>query len=156
MAPIGRNDSIEHVESLLAEQQGLFVRLDGLSERQAGLIREDRTDQLLDVLAERQVVVDEISRISTQLEPWRGNWSEFVRTLGEDVRKRVRERIDAVAALAQRIAERDERDRKMLESRKDAVAGELGQVDRGRSAMSAYGGSAARGSNSPRFQDREA
>lgn len=148
--------AVARVESLLAEQYGLFLKLEQLSGRQSGLIKQDLTDELLEVLAERQVLVDQIMNVSAQLDPWRGNWSEFINSLDGQVRQRVRERVDAVSGVAQKVAERDEADRLLLEQRKGAIAAELGQVDRGRSAMSAYSAGGPRAESGPRFQDREA
>jgi hypothetical protein len=149
----GSPGAVAQVEMLLAQQQELFVRLDGLSSQQAALIQRDETDRLLEVLGERQLVVDEIGRMNAMLEPWRQRWGSFIAGLGAEERERIRRQVDAVAQLAERIARRDDADRGMLEQRKGSLAAELGQVDRGRGAMAAYGGPRSDG---PRFQDREA
>jgi hypothetical protein len=146
--------SVAALESLLEQQEALFTKLDELSGSQARLIEGDHTDRLLDVLAARQVVVEEIAVITRRLDPWRSRWSDFVALLDEHQRDRVRQRVDSVAALAQRIAERDEKDRELMEARKESIATTIGQVHRGRGAMAAYGGQ--RPGDGPRFQDREA
>jgi hypothetical protein len=145
------------VEALLRRQQDLFTKLDVLSAQQAALIQQEQTDQLLDVLARRQIIVDEIGRLSAEIEPWRARWTQFIAALPDADRQRVREQVDAIAILAQRIAARDESDRKLMEQRKGALAVELGHVSRGRGAVAAYGSSGqGNGSAAPRFQDREA
>jgi C4-dicarboxylate-specific signal transduction histidine kinase len=144
----------EHVERLLERQQELFGELDIMSQRQALLVQEEDTDQLLEVLSTRQQVIDRISEISAHLEPYRASWDAVMGGLDEIGKVRVRRRLDALAILAERIAKRDEADRQVLETRRQTVAGELMQVNRGRGAMAAYrAGDAETG---PRMQDREA
>jgi hypothetical protein len=144
----------EHVEHLLERQQELFGDLDRMSQRQALLVQEQDTDQLLEVLSARQQVVDQIAQISTHLEPYRASWDAVMGGLDEIGKVRVRRRLDALAILAERIAKRDEADRQVLEARRETIASELSQVNRGRGAMAAY--KAGGVVNGPRMQDREA
>ena len=137
---------------LLDRQLELFRRLDALSQLQSGLIAADDTDRLLGVLAERQVVVDQIGDANDQLEPIRARWEVVLASLGAPERRDITAQIEALARLAASISDRDESDRLQLEQRRDAVAGELKGVSRGRAALGAYG--QPRGG--PRFQDREA
>jgi hypothetical protein len=140
------------VEILLQRQQELFSQLDAMSQRQSALIEAQDTDQLLSVLAERQAVIERIAETSARLEPYRASWDAVMRGLDEPGRARVRRRIDVLSDLAERVAKRDEADRAMLEERRDAVAGEITQINRGRGAVAAYGGKP----QGPRMQDREA
>lgn len=141
------------VETLLTRQQELFGRLDALSQRQGALIQSDETDRLLRLLTERQDIIDEIAKTNSELEPYRGRWDAFLGELPAASRDRVKVRLDAVAHLAGTIAQRDEADRRELQSRRDAMVTELSKVATGRGAMAAYGPAAADGA---RFQDREA
>lgn len=90
--------------------------------------------------------------MNSLLEPYRPRWAALLASLPEAERDRVNRRLDALSELAGRIAERDETDRRRLEQRRDAVASELKNIDRGRGAVAAYGP----GTPSARFQDREA
>jgi hypothetical protein len=143
---------VREVEILLQRQQDLFSQLDAMSQRQSALIEAQDTDRLLAVLAERQSVIDRIAETSVRLEPYRASWDAVMKGLDEPGRARVRRRIDVLAELAERVAKRDEADRAMLETRRDAVAGEITQINRGRGAVAAYG----QQQNGPRMQDREA
>jgi hypothetical protein len=144
----------ERVEELLELQQGLFERLDALGRRQAELIEGDDSVGLLELLAQRQRLIDGITEVNGSLEPFRGRWSAVVNSLPEPERARVNRRIDTLAELAARIATRDDADRAALEKRRDAVASEMGQIGRGRGAVAAYAG--GRAPSIPKFQDREA
>jgi hypothetical protein len=148
------SDKAANVENLLVRQEELFGRLDALSRKQADLISADETDNLLRLLTERQVVIDQIAETNIILEPFRVRWDAFLADLPEINRQRVRTRLDAVAQLAGAIAQRDEHDRRKLQSRRDAMAVELTKVASGRGAVAAYGGS--RAGDGPRYQDREA
>ncbi len=141
------------VEILLQRQQELFSELDAMSARQSELIEAQDTDRLLTVLAERQSVIDRIADTSVRLEPYRASWDAVIAGLDESGKERVRRRIDLLAELAERVARRDEADRRLLEERRDAVAGEMVQINRGRGAMAAYGTGPQTGA---RMQDREA
>jgi uncharacterized protein YhaN len=142
------------VESLLIKQHELFDRLDALSQRQATLIRADETDRLLHLLGERQEVIDQIAKTNAGLEPYKARWEAFMQELPLPNRERVRKRLDAVAHLADVIAQRDETDRRELQQRRDAMAGELSKISNARGAMAAYGNGGVM--TAPKYQDREA
>lgn len=141
------------VEELLTLQQEFFGQLDALGERQTSLVEEERTGELLELLGQRQRLIDGIAEIGTMLEPFRARWGEVMDGLPDEMRDRVRQRVDLLATLAARIAQRDEVDRQNLERRREQIARELSQMSRGRGALAAYG----LGPRVPaRFQDREA
>lgn len=142
----------ERVEELLELQHQLFERLAGLSDKQGLLIDQDDSVGLLELLAQRQRLVDGIAELNTTLEPFRARWSAVLASMPDAERERVNRRLEGLAELAGRIAERDEADRVRLERRRDAVAAELKQVNHGRGAVAAYGG----GLPPAQFQDREA
>lgn len=143
----------QRVDELLELQVGLFERLGSLSERQAALIDADDSTGLLELLAQRQRMVDGIAELNRTLEPFRARWSAVLASLPAPERERLNRRVDSLAELAGRIAERDEADRERLARRRDAVAADLGQISRGRGAVAAYGGG---GGSAAGFQDREA
>ncbi len=142
----------ERVEELLELQRQLFERLADLSDRQGALIDRDDSVGLLELLGQRQRLVDGIAELNATLEPFRARWSAVLASLPEPERDRVNKRLEALSELAGRIAERDEADRIRLQLRRDAVAAELNQISRGRGAVAAYGG----GSPPAQFQDRHA
>ena len=103
---------------------------------------------------QRQRLIDGVSELNALLEPFRARWGELMDGLPGEMRDRVRQRVDVLASLAARIAQRDEADRRALERKRDAVAHELAGMNRGRGALAAYG--ARKAGAGPRFQDREA
>lgn len=140
--------------ALVAEQEGLFARLEMLCKRQAGLVRAEETDLLLALLSERRTIVENIAEASAALAPFRERWEGVLAALPEDERGEIQRRLRLIGETAARVARQDEADRLVMEQRRDAIAGEMAGISRGRGAMAAYGGGA--GGPSPRYQDREA
>jgi len=139
---------------LLDEQEALFVRLDALSKCQHTLVDEDRTDELLGLLNERQAIIGGIEDVAAELQPFRSRWEAVLEDANPEQRDRLTQQVERLADLASRVAARDETDRKLMERRRDALACELAGADKARGAVAAYGGSSRR--PAARFQDREA
>jgi hypothetical protein len=136
---------------LLDRQRDLYEHLAGLAEEQSACIESDRTDGLLDVLARRQVVIEEISRINEDVAPFVRTWATLVVSLPERHRSALRTRFDAVARLVDRIAARDEADRAALERRRESVGLDIQSISRSRGAVTAY---SRLPQSDPVFQDR--
>lgn len=137
---------------VLDRQVDLYTQLDALSQQQSELVRTDQSDALLDLLARRQTLVQQLTDLNQQLEPFTRQWTTLVERLSSDHRKAIGQRTERLDDLIAAITERDEADRKTLESRRAAVAGEINTLTNQRAAVSAYRGA---GRSSPRFQDRE-
>jgi hypothetical protein len=152
--PLTSPAEVAEVDRLLGRQHELFRELDGLSQRQTVLVAQGQTEALLEVLGDRQRVIDGIAETNAFLEPYRSRWDAVTAGLPEATRARMRTRLDAMALLADGIARRDEADRMELEQRRNAVAAEMAQISRGRGAVSAYG--AVKSDPPPTFSDREA
>lgn len=136
---------------LLDRQHELFARLEALSADQRRAIESGDDDGLLRALNRRQGVISSITSLNEATRPlvaWCGDAAD--RMPAHD-RTLIQERMARLDAIVARIAEGDERDRGALESRRAAIAGELGAVSTGRRAMNAYGAGAPGG---PRYQDR--
>jgi len=151
-APDGPDRWRTRLERIIEEQRGLYERLDALSVRQSSLIREENTDALLGVLGERQAVIDRLSALAEEFEPFKRQWRELMAQLDESSRDAFNRRIDALAERVSAIAQRDERDREALDERRSRITGELQGLSKGRGAVAAY---SRGGTAQPRYQDRE-
>ena len=143
---------LPRLNDLLLEQYGLCAELDGLSAKQSGAVSAGNTDALLRILGERQVVIDRVAVLNTLLEPFRTNKQEVMTRLSAAERDALNNRIARINQLVESVRARDDGDRKMLESQRLSVSGEISGVSRGRGAMAAYGRLSAE--VKPRFQDR--
>lgn len=137
---------------VLDRQIDLYTRIERLASRQADLVQTDRPDELLGLLAERQGLVEQITVLNHELEPFTRRWDELVRTLPEGHRDEISSRTGRLGELIAAISKRDEADRLALQSRRDQVAGEINSISARRSAIAAYAPKAGAGA---RFQDRE-
>lgn len=146
-------DDAAIVLTTLERQRALYGSLDELSSTQGTLIDEDRTDELLSLLARREQVVGELDALSTRLAPLRGRWDAIVGGMAPPERDRVRRLVAEMTALAAAVASRDEADRARMSDRRDQIGRELASLGNNRRAQHAYGAAPQR---SPRFQDREA
>ena len=138
---------------IVVQQRGLYERLDQLSRAQSQLIAQDRTDELLGVLGQRQELIDELGRLNEEMAPFVAQWSELSGLLPDQERSLLRESFDEVSRLVTEIGQRDDADRRALESRKAQIGGEIGGIVNARGAMVAYAGPG--GSLSPQYQDRQ-
>lgn len=137
---------------LVDRQHALFTELHGLSCAQSALIERGDAEPLLSLLGRRQGLVDEIVRIGEDLEPLRSSWEESLGALTEEARASLVEKVADLQRISGEVAERDERDRIMLEQKRDALVRDLRDVSRSRGAVTAYGPSAQ--DHQPRYQDR--
>ena len=140
---------------VLDRQIDLYTRLRELAERQSDLVRGDQPDALLELLAQRQVIVQQVTDLNQQLEPFTRQWSRLVDRLSLDHRRSIGERTGRLDSLIGAIAERDEGDRRTLESRRSSVAAEIHALSTKRAAVAAYRDSAGAAPGGARFQDRE-
>lgn len=139
---------------ILDDQIELYRKLTALSERQTASIETGDTDALLTLLGQRQGLVERVTRLNEDLEPFTNRWQELSSRLPESSRSQVRERLDTLEELVSTIARRDERDRAVLESRRDRVSAELKTAGQQRGAINAYADQ-QRQAHIPRYQDRQ-
>jgi len=142
------------LERLFEEQAGLCERLWELAQRQGELVASQQSDAVLGVLAERQVLVDAVVGLSSQLEPFRRSWDRVRAGLDADRRERIRKLTDRIDDLLGQIDARDRADGELLSQRRATATEGLTTVRQGRGALSAY--SSGSGGSSPRYQDRQA
>ncbi|MCA9312183.1 MAG: flagellar protein FlgN [Phycisphaerales bacterium] len=137
---------------ILEQQVGQFQELDGMSREQAALISAGRSDELLSLLGARQVVVDRITRLNGELEPFLASWKSLADDLPAHLRDDVRGRMQELDELVRTIAARDDADQRALEQRRVGVQDELAALSRNRNAVAAYASNGA--VNRPHYQDR--
>jgi predicted component of type VI protein secretion system len=128
----------EGLITLLREQRDLYQRLQELSERQRRLISGDRPELLLNILRDRQTLVESLARINKQLSPYRRNWREIYDTLPEHVRDTASGLLEEINGMLQTILKADKEDQALLSARKQAVARSVSDVSGGQIANAAY------------------
>lgn len=124
---------------LLEEHRALCGVLDAISQRQGQIVTNGEAGAILAILAERESVIDELSRSNARIEPLRRVWDSVASQASSAQRDDVAERIEALAGLIGAVADRDTQDQRALELRRDAVVSELRSLESQRRAAGIYG-----------------
>jgi len=140
--------------SLLTEQHGLYRQLHDLSGQQAQSIRDGSTEQLLALLSQRQTVIDHITRLNTQIAPYRENWPALRDKVDASQRDRVHQVLDEIEHLLNQVVEQDERDRNELQGAQAHVGTQMTRVNQSGRAIQAYGPPKSN-TKAPTFTDRQ-
>lgn len=127
------------LSKILADQREVCLQLEQLSGRQGEQIRSGDTEALMQVLGERQELINRLGELNTEIEPYRREWAGFMGRLAAPERARMEAATLELRELVDRIWARDEEDRLALETQRSAVSSELTNLSRGRVALSAYG-----------------
>jgi hypothetical protein len=131
------NTAADRMIQLLQHQQELVGRLDRLADTQMALIDSGAADALLELLADRQKIVDELAAGQDAMT----GLSKALHEAGDvpaGVRERITELVDDIADQLSRIVNRDEQDRARLRTARDRTSDELGGLRTARQAQHAY------------------
>lgn len=123
---------------LLEGQRDCYRRLKELAERQRRLITDQVPEALLKVLAERQRLVDQLSGLSTALEPFRQEWANTYGRMKADQRRQVQALLDEINTLLGAIMLTDAEDSRLLAASKEGVREQIQSAASGRMANTAY------------------
>ena len=138
---------------VLDQQRSLYQQLHGLSAEQAQLVDSGDPESLLSLMSQRQRLIDQLTQVSDQLEPYRARWSDYWSQMDDSTRTRVGDLVRQVQSLLEQIMAQDERDRATLAARRTQVAGNLQRMSQGASVNRAY--SAKSGPVGARFTDNQ-
>ncbi|MBU0640563.1 MAG: flagellar protein FlgN [Planctomycetes bacterium] len=133
----------QRLVALLTRQRDLYQQLRELSERQRSLISGNRPEMLLNILRDRQTLVNGLATLNEQLAPFRRGWDGMYAQLPEDTRDQASALLTQINELLRVILKTDQEDSALLAARKRAVASEMGALSSGRSANAAYADQAA-------------
>ncbi len=139
---------------LLQRQQALYENLRELGGEQTRLIEAADTERLLALLARRQQLIDQLTRLNQQLQPYKRDWTTCWASLDAGSRQRIGALIQRVQMLVDQIMKTDEADRVRLTQQRDEIADGLNRMNRGASVHRAYG-KAGPNAGENRFTDQE-
>lgn len=118
----GAVETPEEVLGLLREQSALYARLESFAARQRFLVRAEDTSPLLTLLAGRQRLSADLTRLATRLAPVRRSWSAFRERFSSSQRAEADGLISDVTRRLRRLIESDENDARLLSLRKQGVS----------------------------------
>jgi hypothetical protein len=121
-----------------------YLRLTKLGELQHEHVQQGRTEQLLEVLAHRQQVLDQLSALERVVAPAKRQWAEFVETLPAPGRGEAERLLAETRRLLEGITAADCNDVLVLQQRKLNVGRQISQAASARHvnrnyAAAAYG-----------------
>ncbi len=125
--------------ALLQEQRSVYLNLGALSQRQSDLIASGDTNGLLELLVQRQQVIERLAEINVRFEPYKRSWADFWEPLDGPTRARLQGLIREVQTLVDQIMAQDDKDYAALAQCRDQVAQDAKRLNRGSAVNRAYG-----------------
>ena len=138
LRPTPSSESVASLTDLLGRQCSLYEQLCSLCEQQHRQITSGSVEELLDVLSQRQDVINQLAQIERDIEPYRRRWQEFWGQQDDGDRQRINETLQRSQRALALIIEQDDRSRQMLEDARERLGGELTQISHAGAAMQAY------------------
>jgi len=129
--------------ALLERQCELYRQLKRLSERQRSLIDADEAEPLLELLSERQRLVDRLTSLDARMVRARQEWARMQASVPPERRARLERLLAEARGLLGQILDADRRDSELLSARKTWLEGALSGIRTGRQAQAAYQAAAA-------------
>lgn len=140
----------EHpVISALREQVDCYRRLVKLADLQHVHVQQSQTEQLLEVLASRQAVLDQLTMFEQTIAPQRKRWAEFLCELTGSARDAAEGLLAETRRLLEAITTADRNDALVLQQQKLNLGRQINAASAARQvnrnyAASAYGARPAR------------
>lgn len=128
---------------LLSHQRTLYRRLRLLTDRQAALVLGDDTGPLLELLGERQRLIDGLTELNVRLKPFRTHWTDLYNTLDVETRKRISEMLEEANATLGMILKNDGHDCGRLSAKREETAARMASVETGSRVCAAYSSAGA-------------
>lgn len=123
---------------VLERQHDMVQRLAALAQGQSALIEESSTDQLLELLAQRQSIIDEFTQSQRELTELTRDLDRRLEGVPESQCDRIRLLIDRIGDGLAQVMQRDEQDQATLRYGREQVRQELSTLGTARQARNAY------------------
>lgn len=132
----------EDVIQALEDQVGCYRRLAKLADVQHGHVEQNQMEPLLDVLKDRQAVVEQITRLEAVLGPVRKDWNGFAGGIDPEQRVQAEGYLAESKRLLEAITTTDRNDALLLQQRKLNLGKQIGQTSSARQINRTYGAAA--------------
>lgn len=139
--------------SILEEQVGCYQRLAKLAELQHQHVQQGQTEALLEVLARRQEVLDQVARLEADLAPVKREWTSYLGSLAPEPRATAERLMDQTRRLLEQITTADRNDALVLQQRKMNLGRQINQAHAAKAVNRNYA-AAAYGAPKPRMDLR--
>lgn len=126
----------------LEAQLSHYRRLLKLSELQRAFVRENQTDELLQVLQTRSELLTEIARLEQDVAPLKRSWADTSLALSPSLRESAAAMLAETRSLLQQITQADQDDVLLLQQRKLNVGKQIQQHQSAKRVNTRYAASA--------------
>ena len=133
---------VDPVIAALQEQVTCYQRLAKLAEQQHEHVQQSSTEALLDVLARRQEVLDQVSRLEQTIVVAKRRWGEYVGGLRSDQRAQAERLMGETRRLLEEITTSDRNDALILQQRKLNLGKQISQASAARQINRSYAAAA--------------
>ena len=124
---------------VLSSQKSLYVQILSLARQQSQYVATGQSEELMSVLAARSRLIEQVSPLDRQLQPFKGRWQEVLDGLPPGDREEVGALLKQVQQLLSDILLQDERDKESLIRQKTDVGLEIRRTVNGAALNRAYG-----------------
>jgi hypothetical protein len=138
----------------LEQQVACYERLAKLAAVQHEYVQQSQTEELLDVLARRQAVLDQVAGFERTIAPAKERWSEYLARLDAGRRARAEALMAETRRLLEEITTADRNDALVLQQRKLNLGRQIQQAQTARTLNRNYA-AAAYGAKTPRMDVRK-
>lgn len=128
----------QRLRAVLAERGALLEELESVGAHQETLVEEGRAEELLELLAARQSVVDRFVAGHEELVVLAGSLGEHAAELPAEETASLRLGVRSISEALERLTERDDRTQAMLRKTRESTREELRRTERGGDARTAY------------------
>ena len=148
MTTLTSANEADTILAALTQQVCCYRRLAKLAEIQHEHVQNSRTEQLLEVLSQRQEVIEQIAEFERSLAPAKRRWSETVGALQPDSRAGAEQLLAEARRLLEKITIADRNDALVLQQRKLNLGRQINTATAARQinrnyALAAYGAPAS-------------
>ena len=123
----------------LSGQKAIYTQILALARQQSGHVAAGESEELMTVLAARSRLIQDVTPLDRDLQPYKGRWQQVLDGLPADHRRAVGGLLQEVQRLLGAILEQDERDKESLLRQKTVVGGQITQAVSGAALNRAYG-----------------
>ncbi|WP_419192506.1 flagellar export chaperone FlgN [Kolteria novifilia] len=146
------NDSnLSEMLEYFGQEQACYTSLLDLSRRQRSIIESGDVDALMNVLQEKQRVLNRVTSIEKKLRPYKENWPRLKQGFDENDRQVVSEALRTVEELLAELIASEKESEDLLRGQRDEVRQELVSSVHGGKVHQAYTGQ--QGGEEARFLD---
>jgi hypothetical protein len=133
----------------LEEQVSCYRKLARLAEAQREHVQQSHMEALLDVLKNRQEILDQLALLEEVINPAKKRWTDFLDEIELDARSRAEEMVAETRRLLEQIMASDRTDVLALQQRKISVGRQINQASSAKQvnrnyASAAYGAKQSR------------